>query len=127
MASVRASLRPSATAVARPICITARVWLNRVTKWSPSGWMKTWVLCLRRRKALECSTRSRSSSKAVRYRSGSSSCSRPRDSAERVAAGASISRSSRSRSSLFLSNMSMISTDGMAAGVAFAARLGELE
>src|SRR5690554_309868 len=98
IASVRSSLSPSARAMARPTWVTWMVWVIRVTKWSPSGLRNTWVLCFRRRKALEWTIRSRSRSKAVRNSSGSSSTARPRDSSALVASSASRSCSSRSRS-----------------------------
>src|SRR5690554_288425 len=98
IASVRSSLSPSARAMARPTWVTWMVWVIRVTKWSPSGLRNTWVLCFRRRKALEWTIRSRSRSKAVRNSSGSSSTARPRDSSALVASSASRSCSRRSRS-----------------------------
>ena len=85
---------------ARSAC-TWRVWVRRVTKWSPSGLRKTWVLCLRRRNALEWMIRSRSRSNAVRNVSGSSGRARPREVADRVAdderRASSASRTGRSR------------------------------
>ncbi len=38
--------------MARPTWVTWMVWVILVTKWSPSGLRKTWVLCLSRRKDL---------------------------------------------------------------------------
>ena len=83
IASASGSLRLSAAASARAIWVTCSVCVRRVTKWSPSGLMKTCVLCLSRRNAFEWMIRSRSRSNAVRNSSGSSGRSRPR-----LAAGA---------------------------------------
>src|SRR3990170_5667040 len=78
MASVRSSLRSRARAMVRAIWATSRVWVRRVTKWSPCAATNTWVLCLRRRKALLWMTRSRSRWNSVRTEEGSSGRSRPR-------------------------------------------------
>ena len=78
IASASGSLRHSAAASERAICVTCSVCVRRVTKWSPSGLRKTWVLCFSRRNALEWMIRSRSRSNAVRNSSGSSGRSRPR-------------------------------------------------
>ena len=43
----------------RATWVTCSVCVSRVTKWSPSGFRKTWVLCLSRRNALACRMRSR--------------------------------------------------------------------
>ena len=71
MASVRATLSPSARATPVATWATSSAWVSRVRMWS-SGKTKTWVLPASRRKALECRTRSRSRSKQVRNSSGSS-------------------------------------------------------
>ena len=101
MASASGSFRLSAVASERATWVTCIVWVRRVTKWSPSGLRKTWVLCLSRRNALEWMIRSRSRSKAVRNSSGSSGRSRPRLAVDLVAAGlsrsSSASRATRSR------------------------------
>ena len=60
MASVRSSLSRRARAMVRAICETSSVWVSRVRYRSPSGERNTCVFCLSRRKALQCSTRSRS-------------------------------------------------------------------
>ena len=87
MASARVSLRPSARASERATWVTCRVWVSRVTKWSPSGLRKTCVLCLSRRNAFACRIRSRSRSNAVRSGSSGSGRSRPRDGAARDRGG----------------------------------------
>ena len=66
IASVRSSLRRSARATVREICVTSSVCVSRVRKWSPSGEMNTCVLCLRRRNARQWTTRSRSRWNGVR-------------------------------------------------------------
>jgi hypothetical protein len=56
----------------REICIISSVWVRRVLKWSPSGEIKTWVLCISRRKALAWMMRSLSRWKSLRTPSGGS-------------------------------------------------------
>src|SRR5215212_8702987 len=75
----------------------SRVWVRRVRKWSPSGEMNTWVLCLRRRKAFECTIRSRSRWNGVRWEESCSGSSR-RAGYERSASGESRSSWSSMRS-----------------------------
>ena len=96
MASVSATLRPTAAATERATWATSSAWVRRVRWWS-SGKTNTWVLPARRRKALECRMRSRSRSKQVRNGSGASSASRSPAPNAREACGASDSRSCSSR------------------------------
>ena len=95
MASVRATLRRSARAMAAATWATSRAWVSRVRWWS-AGKMKTWVLPASRRKAVApCTMRSRSRSKQVRTGSGASGVRRSPAPWLRVAPGT-ISRASRS-------------------------------
>src|SRR5439155_25097748 len=67
--------------------------VRRTRKWSPSGEMNTWVLCLSRLKAFEWTIRSRSRWNSVRSGWGSSAVSRPFDSPDRTAFRPRICRS----------------------------------
>jgi hypothetical protein len=53
-------VEPSTAATVRAICATSMVCVRRFRKWSQRPGAKTWVLASRRRKARECTTRSRS-------------------------------------------------------------------
>ena len=67
---------------------TSNVCVSLVRKWSPCGAMNTWVFCLSRRNALQCTIRSRSRWKGVRSeQSSSSGRSRPAPPYERTASG----------------------------------------
>src|ERR671916_3222826 len=55
----------------------SRVCVRRVLKWSPSGEMKTWVLCMSLRNALAWMIRSLSRWKSLRTPSGGSGLGRP--------------------------------------------------
>ena len=72
MASVSATLSPSARATDVATWATSSAWVSRVRWWS-SGNTNTWVLPASRRNALACRMRSRSRSKQVRHGSGASS------------------------------------------------------
>ena len=74
----------------RAICETSSVWVNRVRYRSPSGERNTCVFCLRRRKALQCSTRSRSRWNTGRSGSCGSGTTLPRLASLKVAHGAKV-------------------------------------
>ena len=74
-------------------------WVSRVRRWSSSGAMNTWHFPASRRKARLCWMRSRSRSKQVRNRSGSSATTRWPAPIARVAPGARTLSSAASRSS----------------------------
>ena len=84
MASVRATLKPTARATAVATWATSRAWVRRVRWWS-SGNTKTWVLPASRRNAVAWRMRSRSRSKQVRSGSGDSARRRRPEPPERVA------------------------------------------
>ena len=98
MASVRATLSPTARATAVATWATSRAWVRRVRWWS-SGKTKTWVLPARRRNAVACRMRSRSRSKQVRSGSGASARRRRPAPLERVAPPLRVASSWASRTS----------------------------
>src|SRR3954451_18524987 len=98
MASTSATFTPAARAIEVATCATSSAWVSRVRWWS-LGYTTTWVLPANRRKAVECTIRSRSRSKQVRSGCGASGTARRPAPSARVAPGRRVSRSRCSRSS----------------------------
>src|SRR4051794_8944901 len=98
MVSTSATFTPAARAIEVATCATSSAWVSRVRWWS-LGYTTTWVLPANRRKAVECTIRSRSRSKQVRSGSGASGTARRPAPWARGAPGRRVSRSRCSRSS----------------------------